>query len=106
MIKIWNLNNFTCHNTLTDSHLDNYVWSLCIIQNGDLASGYQDGTIKIWNKDDFHYKEKLSHQNNDNDKELIAVGALCLLNNGDFASGSDDKSIKIWNNKSNFYECE
>ena len=62
--------------------------ALTVLQNGNLVSGSQQGTIKIWNP---------------TSGVLIPNGhtgritALTVLPNGNLVSGSDDKTIKIWN---------
>jgi WD40 repeat protein len=64
-----------------------------VLQNGDLASGSSDYTIKIWNPIDGTLKRTLNGHTN-------VVYALTVLQNGDLASGSWDKTIKIWSTKS------
>ncbi len=68
----------------------NTVHSLAVLQNGNLASGAWDNSIKIWNTVE---------------NKLIAtlkghtgwIYCLTVLQNGCLASGSQDKTIKIWN---------
>jgi WD40 repeat protein len=61
-----------------------------VLNNGDLASGSWDKTIKIWNATDGTLKRTLYGHTD-------YVYALAALNNGDLASGSRDSTIKIWN---------
>jgi WD40 repeat protein len=68
--------------------------ALTVLQNGDLASGSWDSTIKIWNPIDGTLKRTLNEHTDE-------VCALTVLQNGDLASGSRDKTIKIWSTKSN-----
>ena len=65
---------------------------IILLENGDLVSGSQDTTIKVWNVNEGRVKKTLTgHTDN--------VCALELLNNGDLVSGSSDKTIKIWDKK-------
>ncbi|RNA17804.1 hypothetical protein BpHYR1_016202 [Brachionus plicatilis] len=66
------------------------VYSIAVLKNGDLASGSEDRTIKIWNINNGSLKMTLSGH-------LGKVFSLAVLINGDLASGSADKTIKIWN---------
>ncbi len=66
------------------------VSTLTVLQNGDLASGSYDTTIKIWNPIDGTLKRTLIGH-------IFSVSAFTVLQNGDLASGSSDFAIKIWN---------
>jgi WD40 repeat protein len=66
------------------------VSALTILQNGDLVSGSDDSTIKIWNPNDGTLKRTLNGHTG-------WVRSLTTLPNGDLVSGSDDCRIKIWN---------
>jgi WD40 repeat protein len=68
----------------------NWVRALAVLQNGDLASGSYDNTVKIWNANDGTLKRTLTGHTS-------YVDALAVLQNGDLASGSLDKTVKIWN---------
>ncbi len=76
-----------------NGHTD-IVCALTVLQNGDLASGSGDSTIKLWNPIDGTLKRwnicfiKINGHND-------YVFALTVLQNGDLASGSDT-TIKIW----------
>ena len=74
---------------------ENFVYSLAILHNGDLTSGSQDDTIKIWNSTDGTLKQTL----NSNE---YGVFSLVVLHNGNLVSGSG--TIKIWNGEK--YEVE
>jgi WD40 repeat protein len=63
--------------------------ALTVLQNGDLASGSGDTSIKIWNPIDGTLKKTLNGHTN-------WVYVLTVLQNGDLASGSYQE-IKIWN---------
>jgi len=66
-----------------------WVRSLAVLQNGDLASGSFDQTIKIWDSSTGSLKRTLTGHSD-------WVMSIAVLQNGDLASGSGDKSIKIW----------
>ena len=69
-------------------HTDS-VFSLAVLQNGDLASGSWDNTIKIWDTNTGSLKRTLVGHTG-------YVWSLAVLQNGDLASGSWDNTIKIW----------
>ena len=69
-----------------------WVESLFGLQNGYLASGSGDQTIKIWNPNDGTLKQALTGHSAD-------VKLLLVLPNGGLASASKDKTIKIWSPK-------
>ena len=64
------------------------------MQDGRIASNYDNNTIRIWNK-------------NSTGKDVFLQGhmnyvvALCQVRNGNVISGSFDRSIKIWDLKDN-----
>ncbi|CAF1013692.1 unnamed protein product [Brachionus calyciflorus] len=66
------------------------VSSLTVLNNGNLASGSVDRTIKIWNTNDFSLVRTLTGHTD-------IVRTLSVLKNGNLASGSSDRTIKIWN---------
>ncbi|RMZ98100.1 serine threonine kinase, partial [Brachionus plicatilis] len=66
------------------------VRTLVVLQNGDLASGSEDRTIKIWNLENGSVKMTLKNHSS-------WVRTLAVLQNGDLVSGSEDSTIKIWN---------
>jgi WD40 repeat protein len=67
----------------TPSGHNDWVWSVTVLQNGDLASGSDDKTIKIWDSSTGSIR-----------KSLIAhtgyIYSLTTLRNEDLASGSYD----------------
>ena len=63
------------------------VYSLAVLQNGDLASGSSDQTIKIWDILTGSMKRTLTGHTN-------SVVSLAVLQKGDLASGSLDKTIR------------
>ena len=68
---------------------NNNVRALVELQNGDLASGSWDNSIKIWNSSTGLLKRTLIGHTS-------WVSSLAVLQNGHLASGSADRTIKIW----------
>jgi hypothetical protein len=64
------------------------VWSLAVLEDGRLASGGSDGTIKLWPKEGTGEPVVLAHG--------AAVGSLAVLADGRLASGGPDGKIKLW----------
>ena len=64
------------------------VRSLAALTDGRLASGGEDGNIKIWPKEDTGEPVVLSHG--------CSVRSLAVLSDGRLASAGDDGLIKIW----------
>ena len=62
------------------------MWSLCVLENGDLVSGSEDKTIKLWNPIDGSLKKTINGHTG-------AVGTLVAHRNGSFISSSTDKTI-------------
>ena len=87
-IKILNIEDDSCINTI-DGHTG-WVWALTLLQDGTLASGSNDKTIKFWNINNGQSIKTLNGHTHE-------VYCLLLLSNGQLASGSADKTIKIWN---------
>jgi len=93
-IKCSELRNYVCEyiasNVRTLNSHTRRVRAFTLLQNGDLISGSEDATIKIWNPIDGTLKKTLS-------AHLNSTWALITLNNsGNFVSASDDTTIKIW----------
>lgn len=63
---------------------------MTLLSNGNLASGSDDKTIKIWNTTDGRLIRTLSNHTN-------KILSLLVLSNGYLASSSSDFSLKIWN---------
>ncbi len=74
--------------TFMKAHESN-VKILTLLQNGNLASGSGDNTIRIWSPMLSLIKTLSGHND--------AVTTLKVLNNGNVASGSFDSLVKIWN---------
>ena len=92
-ISIYNLlkaqvSLFECIKTLTGH--TNSVYSIIQLNNGMIASGSSDKTIRIWdpNQDYKCIKTLTGHTS--------YVISITQLNNGMIASGSGDKTIRIW----------
>ena len=64
------------------------VLALKVLNNGDLASGSADGTIKIWNLDDGTIKKNLADNH--------GAYSFEVLQNGDLVGACGDCTIKIW----------
>jgi phospholipase A-2-activating protein len=65
------------------------VSCLVVLSNGDLASGSEDKTVRIWNSKNGNTKILNGHTS--------VVYSLALLPDGNLASGSADNTIRIWN---------
>ncbi|HEA64993.1 MAG TPA: hypothetical protein ENI02_02495, partial [Candidatus Aminicenantes bacterium] len=65
------------------------VSTLIELKDGHLASGSQDKTIKVWNKEGNCIQTLKGHTGN--------VRTLIVLKDGCLASGSSDNTIKVWN---------
>ena len=64
------------------------VFSLAVLGDGRLASGGEDGTIKLWPKDGTGEPVVLTHGDR--------VRSLAVLEDGRLASGGKDGRIKLW----------
>jgi WD40 repeat protein len=69
------------------SHGDT-VYSLAVLADGRLASGGDEGKIKLWPKDGMGEPVVLSHDN--------VVSSLAVLADGRLASGGAEGEIKLW----------
>jgi WD40 repeat protein len=67
------------------------VWCLAVLTDGRLASGGDDGNIKLWPRDGVGEPVILSHGS--------SVEALAVLTDGRLASGGNDGKIKLWPNE-------
>jgi len=76
------------------------ISTICVLENGLIATGSDDKTIKIWKKN------KQSELVNTLTEHKLEVFALILLKNNSLVNGSRDKTIKVWNQKTeNTFEC-
>lgn len=65
------------------------IWSVTELQDGRVASGSLDNTIRIWDLDTERTVQTLTgHRAN--------VRSVVQLRNGHLASGSDDDDVRIW----------
>ena len=71
------------------------VCALALLQNGYLASGALDASIKIWDTADGSLKKSISVPNDQ-------ILALAVLQNGYLASGGTDRSVNIWDTASGY----
>jgi WD40 repeat protein len=89
-IKIWNFNENKVIRSINNKNGHTAaIVALLLLNDGTLASGSRDNTIKIWNVETGILITTLAEHSS-------YVNALALLGNGDLVSGSRDKSIKIW----------
>ena len=91
-IRIWEWEKNNCLFVLKGHS----KWVKCLLEldNGILASGSDDKTIKLW-KDNVNIKTLNEHTN--------SIRSICQINKNYFASGSFDCTIKIW--EINSWEC-
>jgi WD40 repeat protein len=82
-IRIWNLD--TGENVSTIEAHDDRVYALCILKDGNFASGSRDGIVKIWDQK----TKKMLMKIKAHDTYIYSV---CVLKDGSLASG------KIYNN--------
>ncbi|RNA03681.1 hypothetical protein BpHYR1_033051 [Brachionus plicatilis] len=75
---------------------NNEMNCLAIMQNGNIVSGSEDRTIKIFDKDTFVCVRTINGHNRD-------VLCLAIMQNGNIVSGSEDEKIKIWDKDT--FEC-
>ena len=91
-IRIWEWEKNSCLFVLKGHS----KWVKCLLEldNGILASGSDDKTIKLW-KENVNIKTLIEHTN--------SIRSICQINKNYFASGSFDCTIKIW--EINSWEC-
>ncbi|PCI36007.1 MAG: hypothetical protein COB50_05195 [Thiotrichales bacterium] len=87
-IKLWDISSGKCLKTLS-GHSD-YVWSLVALDNGMLASGSVDNTIKIWDMREFNKARSVKldgeKKNNDASIEWLVKTFFKVINNPDLFS--------------------
>src|SRR4029077_8429742 len=66
-----------------------WVTALAILQDGRLASGSEDKTIRLWNPVTGRETARLEGHD-------LGVTALTVWSYKDLISGSDDQTIRIW----------
>ena len=72
------------------------IHSMLILKDERLVSSSWDGTIKIYNKNNYYVDMTINAHKNQ-------VNQITLLDDGNFASCSNDKTIKIWKIEDNKY---
>lgn len=90
-IKIWSSAHRVTKILLNQTDSGSSVFSLAVLNNGNLESGSQDHTIKIWDKNTFELLYTLTGHDR-------TVSKLVVLQNGLLISGSWDTKIIVWNN--------
>ena len=93
-INIWNMKNDSLmHSLSVNDELDTFAWSPTIFWANItpiLASGSEDGTIRLWNIDRGECIRILS-------KHSSAIWSVAFSPDGKYlASGSSDKCVHIW----------
>lgn len=66
------------------------IWTIIALPNQKLATGSEDGTIRIWSAKDGHCQKVLTGH-------YLAVFSLTVLENGTLVSASKDGTIRFWN---------
>ena len=72
-----------------NGHTSN-VRALLVYPSGDLISGSDDQTVKVWNVLNGSLRKTLIGHNS-------LIRSIVLLENGDIASASNDGAVKLWN---------
>ena len=75
------------------------VWSIILLRNGSIASGYDNSEIVIWQK----INETSFSLNKILTGHTLTVWQLVILPYNMFASASHDSSIRIWNETSSLW---
>jgi len=82
---------------------DDILSTICVLNNGLIATGSDDNKIKIWKKEENKTELQLIATLTDH---LGDVNTLIVLKNNSLVSGSQDGTIKIWNQTNNTsFEC-
>jgi WD40 repeat protein len=106
-IRIWNSTDWTLKSIfydydLTTCSINGYrvrdINALTVLNNGDLVSASNFGTISIWNQNDWTLKKRIRAFQFDDSPSYCGSGvnALAILSNGNLAS-TWLNHIKIWN---------
>jgi WD40 repeat protein len=88
-VRIWDIETGVCIRTLK-GHIC-WIVALAVLNDGMLASGSTDNTVRIWS---YHSGECLWTLHAESGK---VIRTLAALKDGTLAAGSDDGSIRIWN---------
>jgi WD40 repeat protein len=88
LIKVWDLANYQCVNTLKGH--DDYLRVVKGLKNGRIASGARDNTLKVWNVQTNTCEISLKGHS------LPIWSILEIQIDKILATGSADFTIKIW----------
>ena len=88
-VQVWNFDNNTL--TISMSGHPGSINTLIMLPNGLLATGASDGTVKLWNVNNYTLITTLSPVN----VNITKVYRICWLNNGLLAAASDN-NILLW----------
>lgn len=84
--KIWDLESGECTATLS-GHA--FAVTVCILENGAIVTGSQDGNLHLWDKYGNKARTKIG-AHKDIIREIIEVKGIGLL------TCSNDSSVKLW----------
>ena len=94
-LKLWNLDGIL-QQTFA-GHQDPINTATFSPDGTTIASGSDDGTIKLWRVSDGQLIKTIQEAEKDHDPETHAVNSLRFSPDGNYlASGSNDKTVKIW----------
>ena len=94
-VQVVNMDALTLQKKIEDSTIN----SLCLLQNGKLASCSLDKNIKIYNLQNFKCDMMISGHTEQ-------VSYISQMDTGELLSCSEDKTIKIWSLYDTDYQCE
>ncbi|EPS96818.1 hypothetical protein FOMPIDRAFT_1038034 [Fomitopsis schrenkii] len=83
-IKIWTMEGDLVH---TLSGHTSFVYSISVLENGDLVSGGEDRTVRIWR--DGECSQTIVHP-------AISVWSVSAMPNGDIVTGCSDAIVRIF----------
>ena len=74
------------------------VYSVCITNDGQIVSGSQDKTVRIWDMQGSQLAVCRGHQD--------WVSSVCVTNDGKIVSSSRDETVRVWDTEGNqLAEC-
>lgn len=91
-VRVWDVKNGVVLQTMS-GHTD-WIWCVCAIEGGRIASGggYADQKVRIWDVKTGALLRILSVSGN-----IGTITNICALSNGRLAATSYDDTIRIWN---------
>ena len=99
-IRIWTFGGDLVH---TLSGHTSFVYSLAVLPNGDIVSGGEDRSVRIWKGmrlDGSHFPLLSCPVDGECDQIIthpaISVWSVATMPNGDIVSSSEDRTVKIW----------